>query len=68
MEAISVQWEKEFVGIGKHLFATEGIVEGMTWKILTMSFRYRSKDQKANWRHFIKHRVKFLKLHIWIIA
>jgi hypothetical protein len=38
----------------------------LTWKIVPMNFGYRPKNWKANWRHFIKHRVKFFKPHTWI--
>jgi hypothetical protein len=38
----------------------------LTWRIIPMNFGYRSKNWRANWRHFVKRWVKFFKPHTWI--
>ncbi len=40
----------------------------LIWKIIPMNFEYNSKNWRANWKHFVKCRVKFFKPPTWIIS
>ncbi len=40
----------------------------LIWRIVPMNFEYKFKNWKANWKHFAKCSIKFLKSCTWTIG